>query len=269
MAQRPLVLVAMKSRAELSLLRFYFSSSAANTVVLSPADAALETEQPQLVIGELEPGESAHAASARLRRLHAKASLVLLIDEAGPAAARPGASAHEFEAVLVRPLTMERLDAVLGPRLRDRTMPERPRVLVVDEDPLVLRFIEETLAKAGCAVNAVDNAQRYLSRSLEAEFDLALLDVAIPEVDGLQLCLRLRASRRELVRLCVMSAASDPEGERKSDLYGADEFLAKPLHARVLLELTGRARAGGNSLLRGGRRLRAVDPAGVEVDSPR
>ena len=58
-------------------------------------------------------------------------------------------------------------------------------MLVVDDDPEVLHFVEQVLEKAGCEVTSVSDPQRYLARPKTVNFDLALLDVVMPEVDGL------------------------------------------------------------------------------------
>jgi CheY-like chemotaxis protein len=262
MGTKPLVLFSVASPVERALLRFYFSSQAAPSTV-EETGGGLEDfagKSPQLLIAQPAEGESPRDASMRLRQRFPHTALVMLIDAAGAGPAHAtGAEPHPgLDAVLVRPLTVERIDAVLSPVLRRAALPQRPRVLVVDDDPEVLHFVEQVLGKAGCDVTAVSDPQRYLARTTAPEFDLALLDVVMPEVDGLQICVRLRETGRSDLRICMMSARHDPETERKADLYGADEFIPKPLHVRELHALISRTRL--HTVRRvPGRTLRAIE----------
>jgi len=257
MGHKPHIFFAMKSPAERALLCAHLSTSIVPNVVEESSSALAEgaIESPQIIICEPEPGEAERDTATRLRERFPHALLVLIVDAAGPSRALPAETLPAPDAVLVRPLTAERLDAVLTPILRRAARPAKPRVLVVDDDPEVLHFVEQVLGKAGCEVTAVSDPRRYLARPTAPEFDLALLDVVMPEVDGLQLCLRLRATGRDDLRICMMSAADDPESERKADLYGADEFLPKPLLVRELHALVGRASQLGR---KPGAKLRAA-----------
>ncbi len=258
MANQPHVVIASSSPAERAQLKFYFSSAEAGCTVEEAGAGLTAQKPPKLVVFEVEPGETLAGAAARVQKIFPRASLVGLLDAPPPMRAASGEPEPALDGVVIRPLSLERLDSVLHAALERAAIPERPRVLVVDDDPEVLHFVEQVLGKAGCDVTAVSDARRYLARPRQPGFDLALLDVVMPEVDGLQLCLRLRAATGDSLRICMMSAAHDPETERKADLYGADEFIPKPLHVRELRALVGRARAHPGKSLLGQGQLRAV-----------
>ena len=119
------------------------------------------------------------------------------------------------------------------------------RVLVVDDDPELLRFLIEELSGAGHQCVGCDNGQDALLRWRQESFDLVVLDWTLPDFSGMELCLRLRRSGNTTPVL--MLTARDDLDERVQALdAGVDDYLTKPfnlkeLHARV----RARIRRGG------------------------
>jgi len=119
------------------------------------------------------------------------------------------------------------------------------RVLVVDDDPELLRFLIEELSGAGHHCIGCDNGQDALLRWRQESFDLVVLDWTLPDFSGVELCLRLRRSGNTTPVL--MLTARDDVDERVQALdAGVDDYLTKPfnlkeLHARV----RARIRRGG------------------------
>ncbi|WP_350223194.1 response regulator transcription factor, partial [Synechococcus sp. MU1648] len=123
--------------------------------------------------------------------------------------------------------------------------PEQNRLLIVDDDPELLRFLMEELGDAGHHCTGCDNGQDALLRWRQEQFDLVVLDWTLPDFSGVELCRRLRSSGNTTPVL--MLTARDDVDERVQALdAGVDDYLTKPfnlkeLHARV----RARLRRGG------------------------
>src|SRR5205807_4603953 len=92
---------------------------------------------------------------------------------------------------------------------------------------------------AGCAVTCVADPSEVLRGRKDERYDLVLLDVVMPEVDGLQLCYTLRQRYGEDLRICMITAATDPESVKRAARYGADGWLTKPIRKEELLAVVG------------------------------
>ena len=123
--------------------------------------------------------------------------------------------------------------------------PEPSRLLIVDDDPELLRFLMDELRGAGHQCIGCDNGQDALLRWRQESFDLVVLDWTLPDFSGVELCRRLRSSGNTTPVL--MLTARDDVDERVQALdAGVDDYLTKPfnlkeLHARV----RARLRRGG------------------------
>ena len=124
-----------------------------------------------------------------------------------------------------------------------------PRVLVVDDDLSIRRFLEIAMRARGYTVAEAADGQAALSAELSFRPDLVILDLGLPDMDGIQVLRRIRDHAR--VSVLVLSARNQ-EAEKVAALEaGADDYLTKPfgigeLHARlrVLLRRLGAHRVG-------------------------
>ena len=136
------------------------------------------------------------------------------------------------------------------------------KLLVVDDDPALARTLRRALTVEGYDVETAADGGEALQRLASVHFDAVVLDVAMPRLDGLAVCRRMR-ERRDLTPV-LMLTARDAIGDRVSGLdAGADDYLVKPfaldeLNARVRALLR---RAGGNG--EAGERLSYLD---LELD---
>ncbi len=116
---------------------------------------------------------------------------------------------------------------------------DRDRVLVVDDDPPLRRMLERTLAAEGFSVTVAADGGAALVAAERAAPDVIVLDVAMPGVDGLAVCRRLRA--KGLATPIIMLTARDAVPDRVAGLEaGADDYLIKPF---AVQELVARLRA--------------------------
>jgi signal transduction histidine kinase/DNA-binding response OmpR family regulator len=117
-----------------------------------------------------------------------------------------------------------------------------PRILAADDNDLNLRVVRELLEGRGCAVVAVRNGREAVEAWHRERFDLVLMDVQMPEMDGLQACQEIRSveARRRVRRRTPIIAltAHAMAGDREKCLAaGMDDYLPKPLRRSALFEL--------------------------------
>ena len=119
--------------------------------------------------------------------------------------------------------------------------PAMKRVLVVEDDPDIVELISHYLENDGFAVEALGDGAHALHRLQEEAFDLVVLDLQLPGMDGLRLCAALRrAPRTENLPIIMLTARGD-ESDRIVGLeVGADDYVVKPFSPK---ELVARARA--------------------------
>jgi CheY-like chemotaxis protein len=110
------------------------------------------------------------------------------------------------------------------------------RILVVDDDPLVLKIVTSFLAAAGHQVHAVLSAEEALESLHRSAFDLAVLDLHMPVMDGFELCARIRAMEggSRLPILFLTAHYNGDEWSVRSRELGADDFVSKPITRRAL-----------------------------------
>ena len=112
------------------------------------------------------------------------------------------------------------------------------RVLVVEDDPDIGRLVTLQLAELGCESRLVTDGVTALEEAEHGRWDLVILDVMLPRLDGLQILKRLRAEERTTPIL--MLTAKSTELDRVLGLeLGADDYLTKPFS---LLELAARVK---------------------------
>jgi two-component system alkaline phosphatase synthesis response regulator PhoP len=107
------------------------------------------------------------------------------------------------------------------------------RILVVDDEQSVLDLLVYNLKKAHYDVLTADDGRKALDLARQAEPDLILLDLMLPEIDGLDVCRELRYSSRVPI---IMITARGEEVDRVVGLeLGADDYICKPFSVRELM----------------------------------
>jgi len=109
-------------------------------------------------------------------------------------------------------------------------------ILVVDDEPDILELIRYNLTKAGYAVMCAASGAEALTRLRSHPPDLVVLDLMLPDMDGLEVCRTLKQEARTAKIPVVMLTAKDEEADIVTGLeLGADDYLTKPFSPRVLL----------------------------------
>src|SRR2546429_9741176 len=116
------------------------------------------------------------------------------------------------------------LDQEAAPATRERVT--GGRILVVDDDRDVAELVATVLAEAGHEVKTITDSRQAMAAFGEFQPDLVTLDVLMPSVDGISLCLELR--RNSDVPVLFLSAKDDPPDRVVGLRIGADDYLGKP-----------------------------------------
>ncbi|GGA85922.1 hypothetical protein GCM10011521_25500 [Arenimonas soli] len=109
------------------------------------------------------------------------------------------------------------------------------RVLLVEDDPVVAAVVQDLLRQQGHAVVHAAHGLAAMAALAAGRFDLALLDLDLPGLDGFELA-RLLRSRGEKLPLLALTARADGEAERQALAAGMDGFLRKPVTGAMLAE---------------------------------
>jgi DNA-binding response OmpR family regulator len=115
------------------------------------------------------------------------------------------------------------------------------RVLVVDDDPVIVRLLEVNLALDGYEVETATRGEQALERATETSPDLLILDVMMPGLDGWDTCRRLREQPRFADTPVVFLSARSQDDDRGKGLdLGPVAYLTKPFDPIRLSELVRR-----------------------------
>lgn len=105
-------------------------------------------------------------------------------------------------------------------------------ILAIDDEPAIVRFLQTNLRLASYAVVTVNSGTEGLHLALKVSPDLVLLDLGLPDMDGLELLRQLR--RQSDVPVIIISARGDEESIVAGLNLGADDYLVKPFSGRAL-----------------------------------
>jgi len=144
-----------------------------------------------------------------------------------------------------------------------------PRVLLIEDDPRLAEMVSEYLGEAGFRVSVVDQGRTGLARATREPYDALVLDLMLPDMDGLEVCRQLRA--RSDTPVLMLTARGDTMDRIVGLEVGADDYLPKPFEPRELLArlraiLRRRQPGAASSTLRFGRLEIDRDARIVRVD---
>ena len=112
-------------------------------------------------------------------------------------------------------------------------MNDQPRILVVDDEPQLIRVLRTGLKSRGYEIRAAADGLAGLEMFTDWHPDLVITDLAMPNVDGLEFCRRLRAISQ--VPIIVLSAKGEEKTKVEALDMGADDFVTKPFGIDELL----------------------------------
>lgn len=122
------------------------------------------------------------------------------------------------------------------------------RVLLVEDDLKISAFIENGLREAGFSVDRTDDGEQGLHMALSVSYDVAVVDIMLPNIDGLSLISILR-HRGVDIPILVLSAKQAVEDRIKGLQRGADDYLVKPfIFAELLARVQALVRRGSKTV---------------------
>ncbi len=143
------------------------------------------------------------------------------------------------------------------------------RVLLVEDDPTTSQSIEMMLSSAGMVLDTTDLGEDGLEIGKLYDYDIIVLDLMLPDMDGYEVLRRLRASKVETPVL-ILSGLSEADDKVKGLGTGADDYLTKPFNKDELIArihaIVRRSKGHSDSIIKTGRMAVNLDGRTVEVD---
>ena len=109
------------------------------------------------------------------------------------------------------------------------------KVLIIDDDPQVLLSLELTLQPWGFEITTLNKSQHFWSVLEDTEPDILVLDIEMPEINGIELCQILRSDRRwQQLPILFLSVHQDEKTQERAFANGADDYICKPVTGSTL-----------------------------------
>lgn len=115
-------------------------------------------------------------------------------------------------------------------------MENTKNILVVDDDKATLQIIERILQKRGYNVDVAETGREAEEKVNGKLFDLALIDVKLPDIDGLDLVEEIHRTKPKMIKIVITGFASVENGMRAMEV-GADAYLVKPVTSEELVSV--------------------------------
>ncbi len=117
--------------------------------------------------------------------------------------------------------------------LQKRTMPDRPRILVVDDEPQITRVLRASLGMHGYEIQIANDGEAGLEAFNDWKPDLVITDLSMPKMTGIELCEHIRNSSQ--VPIIVLSVRGEDKSKVEALDKGADDYVTKPFSINELL----------------------------------
>lgn len=112
----------------------------------------------------------------------------------------------------------------------------KQNILLVDDDKSILRILTRILQKQGYNIHTAETGREAEEKINSQSYDLALIDVKLPDTDGVDLLRKIRATRPNMIKIILTGFASMDNGIKALN-SGADAYLVKPVEPTELLKI--------------------------------
>ena len=112
------------------------------------------------------------------------------------------------------------------------------KILIVDDEPLIVKGLKYSLEQDGYETDSAQDGEEAVNKFFAGQYDLVLLDVMLPKLDGIEVCQRIR--EKSNVPIIMLTARSEDADKIIGLESGADDYITKPFN---ILELKARIRA--------------------------
>jgi two-component system cell cycle response regulator CtrA len=144
------------------------------------------------------------------------------------------------------------------------------RVLLVEDDSSTAKAIELSLASEGIICDTTQLGEEGLEIGKLYDYDIIILDLMLPDIDGYEVLRRFRAAR-VTTPILILSGLSGPDQKIKGLGYGADDYLTKPFNKGELIAriqaIVRRSKGHSESIIRTGKLSVNLDTRSIEVDA--
>jgi DNA-binding response OmpR family regulator len=124
--------------------------------------------------------------------------------------------------------------AVSAPPLKGSSTPVNHKVLIVEDDRDIAKLVEMHVTDLGCKCEVANDGEVGLEKALKNRYDLIILDLMLPGVDGLEICKEIR-SEKNYTPILMLTSRSEEFDKVLGLEFGADDYLTKPFSVRELL----------------------------------
>lgn len=142
------------------------------------------------------------------------------------------------------------------------------RVLLIEDDPTTARSVELALASEGIICDTADLGEEGLEIGKLYDYDIILLDLMLPDIDGYEVLLRLRSAKVK-IPILILSGLSAVDQKIKGLGFGADDYLTKPFNRGELIAriqaIVRRSKGHSESVIRFDQVAINLDTRSVEV----
>ena len=143
------------------------------------------------------------------------------------------------------------------------------RILLVEDDPTTSKSIEMMLQNANLNVYATDLGEEGIDLAKLYDYDLILLDLNLPDMNGHEVLRQLRVAKVE-TPILILTGQDDTENKLKGFGFGADDYMTKPFHRQELIArihaIVRRSKGHAQSIIETGKFAVNLDAKTVEVD---
>ncbi len=146
------------------------------------------------------------------------------------------------------------------------------RALVIEDDPVSAKLIETALRSEKIVYEGTESGEEGIELAKLYDFDIIILDLRLPDIDGYEVVRRLRGGRVQ-TPILILSGRTDPTDKVQGLTTGADDYLTKPFNKAELLAriqaIVRRSKGHSQSVIRTGKLVVNLDTRAVEVDGRR
>jgi len=114
-------------------------------------------------------------------------------------------------------------------------IPMARKILIVDDEPLIVKGLKYSLEQDGYETDSAADGEEALAKFFQGRYDLVILDVMLPKLDGIEVCLRIR--EKSSVPIIMLTAKGEDMDKILGLEYGADDYMTKPFN---ILEVKAR-----------------------------
>src|SRR5437867_5319394 len=123
---------------------------------------------------------------------------------------------------------------VSAPKAKGNSPTMNHKVLIVEDDKDIAKLVELHITDLGCKCDVANDGEVGLEKALKNQYDLIVLDLMLPGVDGLEICKEVR-SEKNYTPILMLTSRSEEFDKVLGLEFGADDYLTKPFSIRELV----------------------------------